>query len=138
MSTYSLEEFYLDQVNKTLKKSKYTSSTWERIQEKSSTWLCYVYNENEFIGKLTFTFRPDFNSSRLIPLMVDIDFDTLLKKTGDVVNWNESRINDHNRFSCTYDFNDENTLRIVCINILKLLNVIKPKSFWNLFGLISN
>ena len=70
--------------------------------------------------------------------MVDIDFDTLLKKTGDVVNWNESRINDHNRFSCTYDFNDENTLRIVCINILKLLNVIKPKSFWNLFGLISN
>ena len=67
--------------------------------------------DNEFIGKLIFTFRPDFNSSRLIPLMVDIDFDTLLKKNGDAINWNETRINDHYRFSCTHDFNDENTLK---------------------------
>ena len=76
MSTFSLEDFYLQQVHDSLKKNKYSSSSWERIREKSSTWSCYIYSENEFIGKLVFTFRFDFNNERLIPLIVDIDFDT--------------------------------------------------------------
>ena len=36
MSTYSLEDFYLQQVSENLIKNKFSCSQWERSQEKSS------------------------------------------------------------------------------------------------------
>ena len=128
MSTYSLEDFYLQQVHDNLKRNKFTSSSWERIQEKSSTWKCYIYYETKFIGKLMFTFRFDFNNSRLIPLIVDIDLDTNSKKNNIDGCWSEIKINDNYKYSCTYDLNDNDSLKTICDSLIKLIFIKKP--FW--------
>ena len=133
MSTYSLEDFYLQQVANTLKKNKYSCSLWERSQEKSSTWSCYVYFDNQFVGKLIFNFRFDFNNERLIPLIVDIDLDTHIKRDSDSV-WFQTTINNNYKYSCSYDLNKDDSLKVVCELIMKLIAPKKIKNFfWALF-----
>ena len=95
---------------------------WERIQEKSSTWTCYTYSDNEFVGKLIFTFNYDYNNERLIPLMLDIDFDTQIKRTCDN-HWFETKINNNYKYSCTYDLNKDDSLKIICYLILNLVSI---------------
>lgn len=119
MSTYSLEDFYLQQVHENIKKNKINFSSWEREQEKASTWLCYIYNDTQFLGKLIFTFTPNFDKSRLIPLIVNIDFDTQSKRE-DVEPWYETRINNNYKYSCSYDLNKKDSLNKIC----QLINII--------------
>ena len=131
MSTFSLEDFYLNQIRNALNKNRYSSSSWERIQEKSSTWMCYIYSENEFIGKLTFNFKNDFSKDRLIPLKVDIDFDTHIKRYHEE-DWFATTINNYYKYSCTFDLNKEDSLKIICNLIIKLVFLPK-KPWWNIF-----
>jgi hypothetical protein len=130
MSTYSLEDFYLQQVSENLIKNKFSCSQWERSQEKSSTWFCYVYQDSQFVGKMWFNFIPDFNANRLIPLKVDIDLDTHIKRDTNGI-WTENQINHNFKYGCSFDLNQEDSLKMVCDLILKLIEPKKVNYFWN-------
>ena len=119
MSTFSFEEFILSQIHIFLKSHKYTFSTWERVVEKSSSWMCYIYNDKIFIGKLYMHFICNEDQSKLVPYDVNVVFHTYTQRI--INNWNEIFDNEKYKYSQQFNLNNADSLKIISYQLLPLL-----------------
>lgn len=132
MSSYSFEDFIISQIHHSLNQNKFIYSSWERVVEKSSSWMCYVYTYDKiFIGRLYMHFFNNEDNKKLVPYDLICEFKTKYQRQ--INRWTELYENDIYKYTQNFNLDEIDGLKTVCQQLIPLLILSRKSGILSFF-----